>query len=194
MQIKFKILLLFSLFLNGCGLFGLRDVETPTEPRSNFIPPTSPDIVLANLQSAIIDKDINNYLQCIVDTSLTPRKFSYAADISSQIQYPIFRNWDITNEKNYFYNLLALSNPQSTSLLFYTNVNTITYSDSAVYDMDYLLRFDHQKTTVAKTLSGKLRFVMVINSKNLWAIARWIDFKSVDSDTTWSVLKANFSN
>jgi hypothetical protein len=60
--------------------------------------------------------------------------------------------------------------------------------------MDYLLRFDHQKTNVAKTLSGKLRFVMVINSKNLWAISNWIDFKSVDSDTTWSVLKANFSN
>jgi hypothetical protein len=191
---RFKILLLFPLIVSGCGLFGLRDVETPTEPRSNFIPPTSPDIVLANLQSAATDKDINNYLQCIVDTSLTQAKFNYTADISSQIQYPIFRSWDITNEKNYFYNLLALTNSQSTSLLFYTNVNTVTYSDSAIYDMDYLLRFDHQKTNVAKTLSGKLRFVLVANSKNLWAIARWIDFKSIDTDTTWSVLKANFSN
>lgn len=191
---RIKIYLLLPLLLSGCGLFGLRDVETPTEPRSNFIPPTSPDIVYANLQNAITDKDINNYLQCIVDTSLTNRKFNYTADISSQIQYPVFRNWDITNEKNYFYNLLSLTNPQNTSLLFFTNINTVTYSDSAIYDMDYLLRFDHQKTNVAKTLSGKLRFVMVINSKNLWAISRWIDFKSADSDTTWSVLKANFSN
>jgi hypothetical protein len=191
---KIKILLLLSLFFNGCGLFGLRDAEIPTEPRSNFTPPTTPDIVLANLQSAITDKDINNYLQCIVDTSLTSKKFVYTADISSQIQYPIFKNWDISYEKNYFYNLLSLTNSQSTSLLFYTNVNTVTYSDSAIYDMDYLLRFDHQKTSVAKTLSGKLRFVMVINSKNLWAISGWIDIKGVDTDTTWSVLKANFSN
>jgi hypothetical protein len=185
---------LLSLFFNGCGLFGLRDAEIPTEPRSNFTPPTTPDIVLANLQSSITDKDINNYLQCIVDTSLTSKKFVYIADISSQIQYPIFKNWDISYEKNYFYNLLSLTNLQSTSLLFYTNVNTVTYSDSAIYDMDYLLRFDHQKTSVAKTLSGKLRFVMVINSKNLWAISGWIDIKGVDTDTTWSVLKANFSN
>jgi len=191
---KIKILLLLSLFFNGCGLFGLRDAEIPTEPRSNFTPPTTPDIVLANLQSSITDKDINNYLQCIVDTSLTSKKFVYIADISSQIQYPIFKNWDISYEKNYFYNLLSLTNLQSTSLLFYTNVNTVTYSDSAIYDMDYLLRFDHQKTSVAKTLSGKLRFVMVINSKNLWAISGWIDIKGVDTDTTWSVLKANFSN
>jgi hypothetical protein len=182
------------VFFTGCGLFGLRDVETPTEPRSNFIPPTTPDIVLANLQSAITDKDINNYLQCMVDTSLTPRRFSFSADISSQIQYPIFRNWDLTNEKNYFYNLLSLTTPQSTSLFLPSNISSNTYSDSAVYDMDYWLRFDHQKTTVAKILTGKLRFVMVINSKNLWAISRWIDIKGVDTDTTWSVLKANFSN
>jgi hypothetical protein len=150
--------------------------------------------VIANLANAVTDKDLNNYLQCIVDTSLTTKNFVYTADISSQIQYPIFQNWQITNEKNYFLNLVNLTSLQNTSLLFYSNVTSNTYSDSAVYDMDYLLRFDHPKTTVSKTLSGKLRFVMVINSRNLWAISRWIDFKAVDSDTTWSVLKANFSN
>ncbi|MFA5403367.1 MAG: hypothetical protein WC358_00360 [Ignavibacteria bacterium] len=191
---KINILILLSLLISGCELFGLRDVEPPTEPRSNFDPPINPDIVIANLANAVTDKDLNNYLQCIVDTSLTTKNFVYTADISSQIQYPIFQNWQITNEKNYFLNLVNLTSLQNTSLLFYSNVTSNTYSDSAVYDMDYLLRFDHPKTTVSKTLSGKLRFVMVINSRNLWAISRWIDFKAVDSDTTWSVLKANFSN
>ncbi|MBI5403227.1 MAG: hypothetical protein HY959_07480 [Ignavibacteriae bacterium] len=191
---KINILFLLALLYSGCGLFGLRDVETPTEPRSTFTPPTTPDIVLSNLTNAIIDKDINNYLQCIVDTATSTKKFVYTADIASQIQYPVFQNWQLVNERNYFYNLLALTGAQSTSLLFASNVITNTYSDSAVYDMEYLLRFDHQKTTVAKTLTGKLRFIMVMNSKNLWAISRWIDFKSVESDTTWSVLKANFSN
>jgi hypothetical protein len=185
---------LLTLVYSGCGLFGLRDVETPTEPRSTFTPPTTPDIVLSNLTNAVIDKDINNYLQCIVDTASSTRRFLYTADIASQIQYPVFQTWQISNERNYFYNLLSLTNSSSTSLLFFSNVITNTYSDSAVYDMEYLLRFDHQKTSVAKTLSGKLRFIMVMNSKNLWAISRWIDFKSIESDTTWSVLKANFSN
>jgi len=191
---KINILVLLTLVYSGCGLFGLRDVETPTEPRSTFTPPTTPDIVLSNLTNAIIDKDINNYLQCIVDTASSTRRFIYTADIASQIQYPVFQTWQISNERNYFYNLLSLTNSSSTSLLFFSNVITNTYSDSAVYDMEYLLRFDHQKTSVAKTLSGKLRFIMVMNSKNLWAISRWIDFKSIESDTTWSVLKANFSN
>jgi hypothetical protein len=149
---------------------------------------------MANLSNAVIDKDLNNYLQCIVDTSLTTKKFFYTADIASQIQYPVFQNWQITNEKNYFFNLITLSGLQSTSLLFFSNMVSNTYSDSAVYDMEYLLRYDHPKTTVAKTLKGKLRFVLVINSRNLWAISRWIDFKNADTDTTWSVLKANFSN
>lgn len=191
---KINILVLLAVLISGCGLFGLRDVETPTEPRSTFTPPTTPDIVLSNLSNAIIDKDINNYIQCIVDTSSTAKRFVYTADISSQIQYPVFQNWQTVNERNYFYNLLSLTNAQSTSLLFVTNVITNTYSDSAIYDMEYLVRFDHQKTNVAKTLTGKLRFIMVVNTKNLWAISRWIDFKAVDSDTTWSVLKANFSN
>lgn len=191
---KIKILILLAVLFSGCGLFGLRDVETPTEPRSTFVPPTTPDLVLSNLSNAIIDKDINNYIQCIVDTSSTSKRFVYTADIASQIQYPVFQNWQTVNERNYFYNLLSLTSAQSTSLLFFSNVTTNTYSDSAIYDMEYLLRFDHQKTNVAKTLTGKLRFIMVVNSKNLWAISRWIDFKAADSDTTWSVLKANFSN
>lgn len=191
---KINILLIFSVIISGCGLFGLREVENPTESRSNFTPPTTPDLVMVNLSNAVIDKDLNNYLQCIVDTGLTTKKFLFTADIASQIQYPIFQNWQITNEKNYFFNLITLSGMQSTSLLFFSSMVSNTYSDSAVYDMEYLLRFDHPKTTVAKTLKGKLRFVLVINSRNLWAISRWIDFKNTDTDTTWSVLKANFSN
>jgi hypothetical protein len=190
---RFKILFLLALLFNGCGLFGLRDVETPTESRTHFDPPISPYIVVSNLIYAATEKDINNYLNCFVDTALTTKKFYYSADIASQIQYPVFINWTLSNEKSYFNNLLALTG-QNFSFLSLDNENWVNYSDSAIYDANYLLRFDHQKPNVPKALNGKLRFVMVINSKNLWAISRWSDFKSADTDTTWSVLKANFSN
>lgn len=190
---SFKIFLPLLLFINGCGLFGLRDVETPTESRTHYDPPISPDIVISNLIYAITEKDVNNYLNCFVDTAYTTKRFVYTADISSQIQYPIFLNWTLSNEKSYFNNLLALTG-QNFSFLSLGNEKWINYSDSAIYDADYLVRFDHQKTNVAKALNGKLRFVMVLNTKNLWAVSRWIDFKSADTDTTWSVLKANFSN
>jgi hypothetical protein len=190
-----NILILLFLIIPGCGLFSTRGSEAPTESRSNFIPPTSPDIVLVNLQSAISEKNLNNYLLCFVDSTYSTRRYSYTADLTSQIQYPVFRTWQLTNENAYFRNLLALMNSDATSILFYKNSSQpIVASDTAIFYSEYLLRVDHQKTTVPKTLTGTLRFIMSADSRNLWAIHNWIDFKSVDSDTTWSVLKANFSN
>ena len=191
---KFEILIILIVLISGCGLFDTRDVEPPTDPRSNFIPPTSPDLVITNLQFAIAEKNLNNYLSCFVDTNYSSRKFTYFADVKSQVQYPIFLNWKLSNEKAYFTNLLALTDPQSNSNLFLSDeVLTVTL-DTAVYDADYLLRFEHQLTTVAQTLKGKLRYIMATDSKNLWSIHTWMDFKDNDNDTTWSVLKANFSN
>jgi hypothetical protein len=182
------------VLVSGCGLFNTRDVEPPTDPRSNYMPPTTPDIVIINMQFAIAEKNLNNYLSCFVDTNYSSRSFTYFADVNSQVQYPIFSNWQLSNEKTYFTNLLSLTDPQSNSNLFLSNeVLTVTL-DTAIYDSDYLLRFEHQRTTVSQTLSGKLRFIMASDSRYLWSIHSWTDFKDDDNDTTWSVLKANFSN
>lgn len=188
---KNKIYFLIFLLLNGCGL---RDVETPTEVRSNFNPPISPGIVLQNLQFAIAEKNLNNYLQCFVDTANSTRRYSYTADVNSQAQYPVFRYWNMSNENSYFNNLKSSSNPAAASNLFVSNEVLNYTSDTAVYDASYLLRFDHNRNTVSKTLKGKLRLIMSADSRNLWAVHTWIDFKELPTDTTWSVLKANFSN
>jgi hypothetical protein len=191
---KFKILLILTALISGCGIFDTRDVEPPSDPKSNFVPPTTPDIVIINLQFAIAEKNLVNYMSCLVDTNFTSRRFSYLADVNSQVQYPIFANWQLSNENAYFTNLLALTDPQTNSNLFLSNeVMNITL-DSAVYDSDYLLRFEHQRTTVAQTLKGKLRFIMAADSRNFWSIHNWLDFKDSANDTTWSVLKANFIN
>lgn len=195
MRKKIKILILFVIFgASGCGLFDSRDVEPPIIPRSNFIPPTSPEIVVMNLVSAITEKDLNNYMQCFVDSNYSPKKFFYVADITSQVQYPIFHFWNLSFEYSYFINLLSLTNTSASSNLFLSNLNYNGATDSVVFDADYLLRFDHQKPGVAKTSKGKLRFVVSSDSRSLWSINRWIDYKENDTDTTWSVIKANFSN
>jgi len=180
-----------ATLLNSCAL---RDDETPTISRNTFVPPTSPDLVMVNLQFSIIEKDVNNYMSCFVDSNYSARSYSYVPDVISQIQYPIFQNWKLSNEKTYFTSLLSLMNENSTSNVFFSNPVLNTLSDTAVYDADYLLRADHQKTNVAKTLKGKIRLILSADSRNLWSIHKWIDFQSMNSDTTWSVLKANFSN
>jgi len=180
-----------AFIANGCSL---REVENPVTSRTTFVPPTSPDLVIINLQFSIIERDVNNYLQCLVDTNYSPRRYSYTADVSSQIQYPIFRLWNMQNEKTYYTSLISLINPESNSNLFLSNTTLNTFGDTAVYDADYLLRFDHQKTSVAKTLTGKIRLILGSDSRNLWSVHNWIDIKAGSADTTWSVLKANFSN
>ncbi len=179
---------------SGCGLFNTRDVETPTGPRSNFIPPTSPSIVIDNFISAISQKDINNYLNCISDTSFGGRRFLFTPDVESQSNYPVFNNWDRSKENNYFTNLVNQTAAESPSNLFLSNVTSTLSNDSAVYSADYLLVFYHNRTNLTKTAKGTLRFNIRTDSRNLWSINNWIDFKSQPTDTTWSVIKANFSN
>jgi len=185
------IFIAIAAYLNSCAL---RDDETPTISRNTFVPPTSPDLVMVNLQFSVIEKDVNNYMSCFVDSNYSTRSYSYVPDVISQIQYPIFQNWKLSNEKTYFTSLLSLMNESATSNVFFSNPVLNTLSDTAVYDADYLLRADHQKTNVAKTLKGKIRLILSADSRNLWSIHKWIDFQSMNSDTTWSVLKANFSN
>lgn len=184
-------ILLLSLFsVVSCNL---RNDELPVTSRTTFIPPTSPELVIVNLQYAIIEKDLNNYMMCFIDTNYNTRKYSYIPDVISGIQYPVFRFWNTTNEKGYYNKLLSLTDPASTSNLFFSEMKWENYSDTAIFDARYLMRFDHTSSNVSKNLKGKLRIILSSDSRNLWAIHKWIDFQSVSTDTTWSVLRGVLS-
>lgn len=188
------VLVIISL-LAGCDLFSTRTVEPPEDPRSNFTPPTSYDIVIQNMQFAIAEKNLNNYMQCFVDTGFTSSQpYMFNADVESLVQFPILSNWDIHKERTFYTNLLALTDAAESSTFFISNEQVFTSLDSAVFDSDYLLVFNHSRKTVPKQVKGKLRFILVPNENNFWAIQQWNDFKNNPQDTTWSVLKAGFAN
>jgi hypothetical protein len=192
---NYKILAVLGLMLiGGCDLFSTRTVEPPEDPRSNFTPPTSYDIVIQNMQFAIAEKNLQNYMQCFVDTSFSSIAFEFNADVEALVQYPILNNWDLQMERLYYTNLLSLTNAGATSTFFLSNEQVFTSLDSAVYDSDYLVVFNHTRETVPKQVKGKLRFILVPNQNNFWAIQEWFDFKNSPEDTTWSVLKAGFAN
>ncbi|MFZ4590543.1 MAG: hypothetical protein ACOYN6_06070 [Ignavibacteria bacterium] len=185
------IALYFGIALYSCSL---RDAELPVTSRSTFYPPTTPELVTVNLMFSIIEKDKDNYMKCFVDTSYSPRRYTYQPDVASGNQYPIFRLWNLSNEKTYYTSLLSLTDPSATSNLFFSNSTLQPFGDTAFFDAEYLLRVDHQKTNVAKTLKGNIRLILSADSRNLWSIHRWIDIQATAADTTWSVLRANFSN
>ncbi|MBV6477819.1 MAG: hypothetical protein HGGPFJEG_00563 [Ignavibacteria bacterium] len=182
------------IFIAGCGLFETRSVEPPSQPRSTFTQPTSPDIVLANLSFAVAEKNLDNYIRCLVDTNFSERRFRYFPDARSQSNYPVFLSWSIANERSYYSNLLSFTNESASSNLFLSNTSFNTGLDSAIIDAEYLLVFDHNKQNVAKITKGNLRFIMGTDQRGLWSIHGWYDFLNNENDTTWSVLKANFVN
>ncbi len=182
------------MLFNSCGLFETRSVEPPTVIRSTFIQPTSPDIVLTNLNYAVAEKNLDNYMRCLVDTNFSLRKYRFFPDAFSQSSFPVFNNWNLNNERSYFSNLISFTEPGSSSNLFPDNIIISTSIDSAILDMNYILIFNHNRQNVAKETKGKLRFVMSADSRGLWSIHSWYDFVVNNNDTTWSVLKANFVN
>lgn len=189
-----KILILIFILYSGCGLFETRSVEPPTENRSTFTQPTSPDIVLANLNFAVTEKNLDNYMRCLVDSNFSTKRFKFIPDAVSQTAYPVFLNWNLSSERIYFSNLISSTEENSSTNLFLSNINFNTGIDSAVIDSDYILVFNHNRQNIAQVTKGRLRFVMSPDVRSLWSIHSWSDFINDNDDTTWSVLKANMFN
>jgi hypothetical protein len=177
--------------MHGCGLFDTRTPETPSNTRSTYIPPTSPDAVLTNLIFSIVERNSNNYI-----SNLSPVSYNYIPDSKSQLQYgQIFLNWNVSAERFYFDNLVAQTNSDASSNLFLSDTTiTLLSSDSAIITADYIVVFQHNRTNIPKSAVGNFRLSMKADENNFFYISKWEDFRKNDTDFTWSELKANFSN
>jgi len=102
---------------------------------------------MVNLQFAIAEKNSNNYMKCFIDSVFTGMSFRY----TTQLQFPILANWNINSERIYYTNLISVTNTESSSNLFLSNDNLTTSIDSAIYDAEYLLVFNHNRQLTPKT-------------------------------------------
>ncbi len=192
---KNKYYPLYFLFcfwiVNGCGIFDTRTPQPPVSVRSTYQPPTTPALVLTNLQYSILEKNSVNYSKC-----LGPQNFQYTPDSKSQLIYgQIFQNWNNLSEKNYLDNLISQTNTNATSTLFFDNTNTTFITpDSVLYKADYTLVFQHNRNNIPKSAAGSLNFIMTSDINNFFSIVKWQDLRHNDTTFTWSELKANFSN
>jgi hypothetical protein len=180
--------------LNGCGIFEPREPEEPTQAGLNFIPPTDPDIVVTNLQAAIDQKNIVNYMSCFSDPQRQGRPFVFFPSAEGSAQYgAVLNNWTRLNEEEYFTNLISQSPENAFSNLLLSLTSSIVTADSVVYEFDYTLTFQHADPGFSQTGRGRLQFTIGVDNGNFWSIHRWIDYKTVD-EPTWSLFKGKFSN
>jgi hypothetical protein len=178
----------------GCGLFEPRDPEEPSQSSLNFQPPTEPSIVVANLQSAIEEKNAANYTSCFSDESKGQPAYVFIPSPDAAALYgSSLADWNLNEEQSYFQNLIARSSSGAFSTLTLASKGSTVTTDSVVYSYDYTLVFEHNVTGFATTARGTLQFTLRVSQSNFWAIQRWVDFKTTD-DISWSSFKGKFSN
>jgi hypothetical protein len=194
MRRRLRLSLALALLVSGCGIFETRTPEAPQEGRSDFQPPTSPDIVVQNLVSAIADRDVNNYLACLSDTTFGARSFRFLPSTNAARQYEsIFQAWEKNSEQYYFNNLTSQSNTSSSSALILSSETLLPQgSDSAYYSANYTLLWPNKVSGNPQQVQGNLQFYLGVDRSSSWSIYRWVD-SGIGDSLTWSDLKARFS-
>ena len=192
-----SLLLFLWSGIAGCDLLTTRDPEKPSESSSSFVPPTSPNIVIDNLTNAIRERNTENYIRCFVDSTFSQLRYSFQAAQSAQTAYgPVFHEWDLSSEQNYFQNMCSKvpTGGESTLILTGAQFESIQ-ADSAVYSATYTLVIQHtEKDIQEQQAEGTILLMLSLDRNNNWAIHRWMDYNKSGNDFSWSDFKARFSS
>lgn len=185
------IYILSALVFTGCDLLQTRDAETPNQPRSNYEQAVTPQQLLSNLVNSLKDKDVQNYINCLVDSSFSDKKFYFSPSSGAQAQYPfLMSDWNIKDEDQYFKNLITKVSDQTPITLALTNEQYSPQGDSLIYSATYSINVPNNESE-PENYQGDLRFNMVRDSRSVWVIYYWQDTKST-SLPSWSELKGKF--
>ncbi len=201
------ILLVCAILLQapGCSLFDPREPEDPGEVQDPTQPPTSPSMVMYNLDLALEARSITIYSACL-DTS-----FVFTADPADAVEYGgspwnyDFDAWDYDAEFTSVYNLLASTSgdslPEDSLVVAYFSL-VPGYSDPPA-PMDSAVIWREYSIVVAGSehagwenpAVGQARITMVEDASSYWYISRWEDFRLEEypeGACTWGVAKAPY--
>ena len=190
------ILLIFLPGISSCDVFGTREPENPINAGSAFEPPTTPSIVLRNMQSALNFGNALDYRKSFSDSSVGLPAFQFQPSVEGQSVAPgRFATWSINDEEAYIRNIFSeLASGATASVSFSpSEINDVPIGDSIRFIADYAVSFPHTRQGIEREASGRLLFTLRLSSRNEWYITYWQDI-AVDGNPTWSLLKAQFSD
>lgn len=191
-------MILIATLAVACELFTTRNPEEPDTGKGSFVPPTSPQLVIDNLLNSIKEKNPENYIACLSDSSsFGGSGFVFYPAADALARYPgLFNDWNLQSERRWLVSLFSIMLKETAPLLIFKKPSfEVITPDSAVYLADYTLTANHQTASLAKEFSGRLVFTITPRTNGLWSITRWTD-SSLDTDSldSWSVMKARFFN
>jgi hypothetical protein len=207
------VALLLGSGTSSCALFSTRTPETPDTRRTSFQPPTSPQLVIANLLNAIREKNAENYLQCMVSETSSGTGSSTGASASAGRVFvfepsaeaaarfaAVFVGWNTSRERQAFLAMVARIPSTAAPVVGFSNDRfEVLLPDSAVYVADYLLQPNYLLSGVPSSFQGKVRLSISALQGGFWGISRWSDQATASAtasatSASWSVLKAQFAN
>jgi len=180
------------LFVSCQNPFTTRDPEAPSGEQTSWIQPIAPEIVIANLQSSILERNIENYIRCFGLADDVRKNFTFVPEISVSNNFQgIFANWSISEERIYMNNLFGFTHADSTSNLRFTDITEIQFGDSVSTTKEYDLFIAHTNPTAPTIVNGRMVLNIRKGSDALWFISSWSDIKT-GSSPVWTLLKAEF--
>ena len=172
--------------------FSTREPELPSGEQTLWIQPIAPEIVLINLQSAIQERNIENYIRCFGLVEDVRKNFTFVPEISVANNFQgIFLNWGIIEERNYMNHLFGLTPADSVSNLRLTDITEIQFGDSVSTTKEYDLFIAHTNLSAPVIVNGRMELNLRKGADALWFISSWSDFKTGNSPV-WTLLKAEF--
>jgi hypothetical protein len=187
--------ILLCIGMVSCNLFKTRTADEPSEPSSNYIPPTTPELVFQNMVNAFHDMNSVHYLSSFADTVTSDFVFTFEPTSQARKRYTVnFNEWTKLSEEQYFLALQSkLQTGASPTLEFLTLTQQGIASDSIQYEATYRLTVPHTLSNVPTQVQGSAQFFLVSDRSRNWVIRRWDDFAQNQNDSTWSDLKGLFA-
>ena len=181
------------VIFSGCDLFNTRDPEAPDQPRSNYKSAVTPEILLENFTNALSEKNVQNYLNCLTDSSFSEKEYQFIPSAGSSSIYPVLLDgWSKKSEEQFFNNLISHISPDQPITFTKNNENSSFSGDNKiVYTATYFLVFT-PNDDVDKKFEGELQFNLIRDSRQVWTIYLWQDIKS-SQNASWSELKGFYS-
>lgn len=172
----------------GLGCFRTREVEPPVTTSSDWVSPTDYTILLSNLERAVGQRNVQNYLRCFRQEELD---FQPSTPVLTGNEI-LWNDWSWQDEQAWFNNVIADLGLNSGNSLSLQQVDLQSFnSDSLRYIGDYELIMNHTDTSLTVQFRGQLEFLCKVNEFNEWEISRWTDYET-RVDSSWSRLKLNY--
>lgn len=186
-RLALVLILTVAVAASGCSVFSTREPEEPLEDSASFIQPDTPEQVIENIQTSILELNTLNYRRSLAED------LTFQPTATAQARESVFLSWSRSQEEQYFSAMVAAASlNQGHSLQLNDQTLTLLGESEFVLDATYVLTVNHRRSETPTRVQGRLQWVLRQGSDGLWALQDWTD-QELGSQPSWSDLKAEFT-